>query len=85
MNIKKGDTVIRMLAGRYPMPLKVTKVTRFFIVCGPWLFDKFTLCEYDSEIHCPISHLVLTDKQLGDKMTEVRNDDQERKVVCIQE
>lgn len=65
MNIKKGDTVIRMLAGRYPMPLKVTKVTRFFIVCGPWLFDKSTLCEYDPVIGCPISHLVPTNDQVN--------------------
>jgi len=48
--LKPGDTVVRMLAGEIPMPLKVTEVTEDLIKCGPWQFDRATGAELDEEL-----------------------------------
>jgi hypothetical protein len=52
MNIKPGDTVLRMLGGMtgVPMELKVSAVDEDFIHCGPWKFDRETGAEVDEEL-----------------------------------
>jgi hypothetical protein len=57
--IEVGDVVTRMLAGDTPINIYVTEITDDLIICGPWKFDKYTLCEIDDNIECPISHLVI--------------------------
>jgi hypothetical protein len=51
-HVQVGDTVTRMLAGQYPMILKVTQITDDLIVCGEhgWTFDRKTGAEVDDEI-----------------------------------
>ena len=52
--IQVGDTVRRMLAGVLEHKLTVTEVTAGTIVCGPWVFDRWTGMEIDDELeHSP--------------------------------
>jgi beta-xylosidase len=46
-SLKTGDTVVRMLAGVLPMPLKITDIKNGLIHCGDWTFDKRTGAEVD--------------------------------------
>lgn len=45
--IKEGDLVMRILAGKIPIELKVTKVDENLIHCGPWTFCRNTGVEID--------------------------------------
>ena len=51
LDVKAGDTVLRMIAGAIPMELRVTEVDADFIYCGPpgqgWKFDRETGAEVD--------------------------------------
>ena len=49
-DIKVGDLVIRLLAGKVPHKLKVTAVDDDLIVCGAWTFDRETGVEEDDEL-----------------------------------
>jgi phage-related minor tail protein len=49
-NIKIGDTVTRLLGGKVPMQLRVSKVTEDLIECGPWKFLKATGGEVDEDL-----------------------------------
>lgn len=58
-DVKKGDTVHRMLAGTIPMDLIVTDITDDMIVTGGgWEFDRDTGVEVDDMIAGIVSHLV---------------------------
>lgn len=48
--IKEGDKVTRMLAGKIPMKLKVTKVDDRLIHCGAWTFSRITGGEIDEDL-----------------------------------
>ena len=48
-NIKVGDVVTRMLAGKVPLELKVTQVDEL-IHCGPWTFSRNNGAEIDPEL-----------------------------------
>lgn len=50
IHIKPGDVVTRMLAGRVPMKLKVTKVSDELIYCGDWMFSRRTGDEIDPDL-----------------------------------
>lgn len=50
MAVRVGDHVMRMLAGRIPMPLKVTAMTADRIICGEWQFDRETGAEIDDDL-----------------------------------
>lgn len=45
-----GDPVVRMLAGKIPCALKVTKVTDNLLFCGPWTFSRETGAEIDPDM-----------------------------------
>lgn len=49
-HLKVGDRVVRMLAGKLPMDLKVTKVEGNIITCGWWTFDMETGAEIDEDL-----------------------------------
>lgn len=55
--VKEGDEVLRLLAGKIPMKLKVTSITEERIICGPWEFDRITGIEIDDAISVQVSHL----------------------------
>jgi hypothetical protein len=58
-DVKKDDTVLRMLAGTIPMKLSVTDVTEDRIICGGgWEFDRQTGYEIDDDIPVLVSYLV---------------------------
>lgn len=48
-SLKPGDIVVRLLAGKIPVRLKVTAVDAF-IHCGPWKFSLKTGAEIDEEL-----------------------------------
>lgn len=48
--LKIGDSVVRMLAGKIPMALKVSDITDQRIICGPWEFDRVTGAEIDDDL-----------------------------------
>lgn len=50
INVKVGDTVIRMLAGAVAMPLTVTAVDDQYITCGAWVFERDSGVEYDPDL-----------------------------------
>lgn len=50
LNVKLGDTVVRMLAGAIPMKLVVSEVTEDIITCGDYTFDRKTGAEIDDEL-----------------------------------
>ena len=50
MKLEAGDTIIRMLGGSLPMPLKVTAISENEIICGAWTFDKVTGAEIDHDL-----------------------------------
>lgn len=56
-HLKKGDSVLRMLAGTIPQPVKVLKVKEDVIVCGDgrpgafWEFDAATGAELDEDLN----------------------------------
>jgi len=59
MDVKKGDTVLRMLAGTIPMKLQVVEVTEDIIITGGgWEFDRQTGAEIDDYISGLVSYLV---------------------------
>lgn len=49
-DVKVGDIVTRMLAGSIPMQLKVTAISKEFIYCGPWVFNRANGGEVDLEL-----------------------------------
>ena len=53
--LKEGDEVIRMLAGRIPMRMRITRVTEHTLECGDWTFDRFTGSEIDDDIPALVS------------------------------
>ena len=48
--LKKGDTVIRMLAGMIPQEMKVTKATKDKIICDAWTFNRDNGWEIDKDL-----------------------------------
>lgn len=50
IDIKKGDTVTRMLGGEIPMNLIVSNITDTEIICGDWKFSRLTGGEIDYEL-----------------------------------
>lgn len=59
LDVKKDDTVLRMLAGTIPMKLTVVEITEDRIICGGgWEFDRQTGVEIDDDIPCVVSFLV---------------------------
>lgn len=50
LNVKTGDTVIRLLAGVVEQRLKVTDVQGDLVFCGPWTFDRITGVEIDADL-----------------------------------
>jgi hypothetical protein len=50
LDVKTGDTVIRWLAAKCPMKLKVTALTDKLIICGAWTFDRESGYEIDEEL-----------------------------------
>ena len=57
---KEGEYVIRMLAGRIPMGLKITELTPDKIICGAWEFKRDTGVEIDEDIPVIVSFLART-------------------------
>jgi hypothetical protein len=49
-NIKVGDQVTRMLAGKIAMQLRVTTIADGVITCGGWTFDQRTGAEIDDDL-----------------------------------
>jgi hypothetical protein len=49
-HIKEDDTVLRLLAGRIPMRLRVSNVDDTLIYCGAWTFDRATGTEVDDDL-----------------------------------
>jgi hypothetical protein len=62
--IKKGDTIERMIAFTIPVYIIVQEVTDTTIDCG-WIFDRRTGVEIDEDISAPVSYIrrVLTEEQ----------------------
>ncbi len=50
VTLKKGDPVIRMVAGTYPQQLTVTDITDTHIICEDHKFNKQTGLEEDEDI-----------------------------------
>lgn len=49
-DLKVGDSVIRMLGGKIPSSLLVTRLTDHLIVCGPWTFRRDNGAEVDADM-----------------------------------
>lgn len=62
-SVKKGDIVLRMLAGTIPMKLEVFEITDKLIKAGHggalmWDFDRVTGVEVDDYFTLPVSNLI---------------------------
>lgn len=72
-DVKVGDVVTRLLAGKIPMRFKVSDVDENFIYCGGpegWKFDRDTGAEVDEELNWGNSgtgsYLVMEDSSVND-------------------
>lgn len=63
--IAKGDVIERMLAFTIPNYLKVSRVEKELIWCGPWCFNRRTGVEIDEDVPSTVSYIrrVLTEEQ----------------------
>lgn len=55
-HVREGDLVTRLVAGRLPVRLRITKIDQTLIYCGgtdesAWMFDRRTGAEVDHDLH----------------------------------